>query len=47
MGSDDGATRLPEEYKELEKVLCTECDEDVCLFDSIGANRKLMLPRKS
>jgi len=22
MGSDDGATRLPEEYRELEKVFC-------------------------
>ena len=22
VGSDDGSTRLPEEYKELEKVLC-------------------------
>lgn len=22
VGSDDGATRLPEEYKELEKVVC-------------------------
>ena len=26
VGSDDGATRLPEEYKELEKVLCVLYD---------------------
>ena len=27
VGSDDGATRLPEEYRELEKVLCVQCHD--------------------
>ena len=42
VGSDDGATRLPEEYKELEKVLCIVLRS----YCHITIDRRRMLPKK-
>ena len=43
VGSDDGATRLPEEYRELEKVLYVTAMLREA-FTTI--NRRLILPKK-